>query len=69
MLSIVGILTGLVFTYNALYQRKSLEALRQTPEYQFIVVDDSIHVENFGEHVGTVKIEGELKELIDNHNR
>jgi hypothetical protein len=40
----------------------------KSPEYQFIVTDDSISVSDFGREVGTVKIEGQLKQLIDKDN-
>jgi hypothetical protein len=66
--TILGILAGSVVTSIVLHESKSLEAIRQTPEYQFVVIDDSICVQNFGEPVGTVKIQGQLKELIDKHN-
>lgn len=39
-----------------------------SPEYQFTVTDDSISVSDFGREVGTVKIEGQLKNLIDQDN-
>lgn len=41
---------------------------RDACEYQFFVTDDSISVKDFGRHVGTVKIEGELKQLIEKDN-
>jgi hypothetical protein len=41
----------------------------QSPEYQFTVTDDSISVSDFGRTVGTVKIEGQLKQLIDKDNQ
>jgi hypothetical protein len=37
-------------------------------EYQFTVTDDSISVSDFGRPVGTVKIEGKLKQLIEQDN-
>ncbi len=40
----------------------------QSPEYQFTVTDDSISISDFGRKVGTVKIEGQLKQLIDKDN-
>lgn len=40
----------------------------QSPKYQFTVTDDSISVSDFGRKVGTVKIEGQLKQLIDKDN-
>ena len=38
-------------------------------EYQFIVTDDSITIKDFGKEVGTIKLEGQLKELINQHNK
>jgi hypothetical protein len=38
-------------------------------EYQFIVTDDSITVKDFGKQVGSVKLEGQLKQLINEHNK
>jgi len=47
-----------------------LGALEQdAAEYQFIVTDDSITVKDFGKQVGTIKLEGKLKELINQHNK
>ena len=47
-----------------------LGPIEQNPaEYQFIVTDDSITVTDFGKEVGTVKIEGQLKKLINQHNK
>ena len=37
-------------------------------EYQFVVTDDSISVKDFGRQVGTVLIEGQLKQLIEKDN-
>jgi len=37
-------------------------------EYQFTVIDDSISVTDFDREVGTVKLEGQLKQLIDKDN-
>lgn len=43
--------------------------LEENPaEYQFVVTDDSITITDFGRKVGTVKIEGQLKELINKDN-
>lgn len=39
-----------------------------SPEYQFTVTEDSISVTDYGRKVGTVKIQGQLKELIDQDN-
>ena len=47
-----------------------LGPIEQNPaEYQFIVTDDSITITDFGKEVGTVKIEGQLKKLINQHNK
>jgi len=40
----------------------------ESPEYQFTTTDDSITVTDFGRPVGTVKIEGQLKQLINQDN-
>ncbi len=43
--------------------------LEQNPaEYQFTVTDNSISVTDFGRKVGTVKLEGQLEELIIKDN-
>ena len=43
--------------------------LEQNPaEYQFVVTDNSISITDFGRKVGTVKLEGQLKELINKDN-
>jgi len=43
--------------------------LEQDPaEYQFTVTDDSITITDFGRKVGTVKLEGQLEELIIKDN-
>ena len=46
----------------------SLETETNSAEYQFTVTDDSISVQDFDRYVGTVKIEGQLKELINQDN-
>ena len=38
-------------------------------EYQFTVTDDSISVSDFDRTVGTVKIEGQLRDLITKDNQ
>lgn len=44
--------------------------LKQNPaEYQFVVTDDSITVKDFDKEIGTIKLEGQLKELINQHNK
>lgn len=40
----------------------------ESPEYQFTITDDSISVHDFDRYVGTVKIEGQLKQLINKDN-
>jgi len=37
-------------------------------EYQFTTTDDSISIQDFDRYVGTVKLEGQLKQLIDQDN-
>lgn len=37
-------------------------------EYQFIVVDDSVIIKDYGRKVGTIKLEGQLKDLIEQDN-
>lgn len=38
-------------------------------EYQFVVTDDSVSVTDYDRHVGTIKLDGELKKLINNDNK
>ena len=57
----------LEFTSNDTIYIGSIDSY-QSPEYQFTVTDDSITVTDFGRPVGTVKIEGQLKQLIDKDN-
>lgn len=57
----------LEFTSNDTIYIGSIDSY-QSPEYQFTVTDDSITVTDFGREVGTVKIEGQLKQLIDKDN-
>ena len=40
----------------------------QSPEYQFVVTDDSITIKDYGREIGTIKIEGQLKDLIEQDN-
>ena len=58
----------LEFTSNDTIYIGSLETETNSPEYQFTVTDDSISVQDFDRYVGTVKIEGQLKQLIDKDN-
>jgi hypothetical protein len=41
----------------------------QDEEYQFVVTDDSVSVTDYDRHVGTIKLDGELKKLINNDNK
>jgi len=61
---IIGVIVGATFTYMDC----ELNYFSSSPEYQFTVTEDSISVEDFGRQVGTVKIEGELKNLINKDN-
>jgi hypothetical protein len=45
---------------------KSIEV--DETEYQFYVTDDSISVYDYDRYIGTVKLEGQLKELIEKDN-
>ena len=68
---IVAIITVFVigaFFGTKLEERKTRVNKYPSPEYQFVVTDDSIAVQDFGRKVGTVKIEGQLEELITKDN-
>ncbi len=58
----------LEFTKNDTIYIGPMEDPSESPEYQFIVTDDSISVKDFNRHVGTVKIEGQLRNLINKDN-
>lgn len=45
-----------------------LETETNSAEYQFTVTEDSISITDFDRYVGTVKLEGQLKELINKDN-
>lgn len=45
-----------------------LETETNSAEYQFTITDDSISVYDFDRHVGTVKIEGQLEQLLIKDN-
>lgn len=45
-----------------------LETEINSAEYQFTITDDSISVYDFDRHVGTVKIEGQLEQLLIKDN-
>lgn len=38
-------------------------------EYQFEVIDDSVYIKDYDTHVGNIKLEGELKKLINSYNK
>ena len=41
----------------------------ETSEYQFTITGDSMTVTDFGRHVGTVKVEGQLEQLLIKDNQ
>lgn len=45
-----------------------LETETNSAEYQFTITDDSISVYDFDRYVGTVKIEGQLEQLLIKDN-
>ena len=46
-----------------------LGPLEQNPaEYQFTVVDNSVIITDYNREVGTIKLEGQLKQLINQDN-
>lgn len=45
-----------------------LETETNSAEYQFTITEDSISVYDFDRHVGTVKIEGQLEQLLIKDN-
>lgn len=46
-----------------------LGPLEQNPaEYQFTIVDNSVIITDYNREVGTIKLEGQLKQLIDKDN-
>lgn len=59
----------LEFTSNDTIYIGPAETETNSAEYQFTVTDDSISVNDFDRYVGTVKIEGQLKQLIDKDNQ
>ena len=58
----------LQYTSNDTIYLGILETETNSPEYQFTITDDSISIHDFDRYVGTVKIEGQLKQLIDQDN-
>lgn len=59
----------LQYTSNDTIYLGVLETETNSPEYQFTITDDSISIHDFDRYVGTVKIEGQLKQLIDKDNK
>ena len=60
----IGFIIGVI----SMYMDYELNYFSSYVEYQFVVTDDSISVTDFDRQVGTVKLEGQLKELIDKDN-
>lgn len=58
----------LEFTSNDTIYIGALETETNSPEYQFTVTDDSISIHDFDRYVGTVKLEGQLKQLLIKDN-
>ena len=58
----------LQYTSNDTIYLGVLETETNSPEYQFTITDDSISIHDFDRYVGTVKVEGQLKQLIDQDN-
>jgi hypothetical protein len=81
ILSVLSFFGGVILTLainntivsNDRYERLESIVISQTYdldpcEYQFVAEDDSIIVTDFGRHVGKVKLEGELLDLITMDN-
>ena len=62
MKTALGILIGTIVTTAVLYTPKD------ATEYQFTVIDNCIEVRDYDRIVGTVMIEGKLKNLINKDN-
>ncbi len=45
-----------------------LETETNSAEYQFTITDDSINIHDFDRYVGTVKLEGQLEQLLIKDN-
>jgi hypothetical protein len=60
----IGFIIGVI----SMYMDYELNYFSSYVEYQFVVTDDSISVTDFDRQIGTVKLEGQLKELIDKDN-
>lgn len=60
----IGLVTGAGVEHRKACAYNKVDA----SEYQFVVVDDSVIVKDFGRNVGKVKLEGELLKLIDKDN-
>jgi hypothetical protein len=65
---ILTLIIGFIIGATSIYMDCELNYFSSSPEYQFTVTEDSISVADFGREVGTVKIEGELKNLINKDN-
>jgi len=59
---IIGMLIGTIVTTVVLYTPKD------ATEYQFTVIDNCIEVRDYDRTVGTVMLEGKLKQMIDKDN-
>ena len=58
----------LQYTSNDTIYLGPLETETNSPEYQFTITDDSISIQDFDRYVGTVKLEGQLEQLLIKDN-
>jgi hypothetical protein len=58
----------LEFTSNDTIYLGALETEVTASEYQFTITGDSMTVKDFDRHVGTVKVEGQLEQLLIKDN-
>lgn len=58
----------LEYTSNDTIYLGVLETEVDASEYQFTITDDSITIKDFDRHVGTVKVEGQLEQLLIKDN-
>jgi hypothetical protein len=65
---VLALTIGFIIGVTSMYMDYELNYFSSYVEYQFVVTDDSISVTDFDRQVGTVKLEGQLKELIDKDN-
>jgi hypothetical protein len=65
---VLALIIGFIIGVTSMYMDYELNYFSSYVEYQFVVTDDSISVTDFDREVGTVKLEGQLKELIDKDN-